>query len=143
MMDDVLTALTTVWTVPTLVVAALGGLFLGLLVLGHIAQTPSYASDASPLEVAVAIAVSSILAAAVFYAGQAASDPLEDVSARLFSRFGVWCVYSLGMGVGAYVRLSIGNRLHRRKVRARGRAAAETAIHEHDEATLPPRVPKV
>lgn len=115
--ETFLDALTTVWTPEALGVALAAGLVVGVLALARVAELPTYASDASPTEIAVALAVTSIIAGAVFYSGQAIVDSREDVPARLLSRFGVWCVYSLGMAGGTWLSLTRALVVRRSRIR--------------------------
>ena len=117
--DDVARSISTVWTPATLGIAWIAGTLLGAIFLAYIARRPAYVSDASPAWVAFAVAIASILAGAVFYAGQIIVDPLEDVAARLISRFSVWVLYSIAMAFGTWLGLVLRNRRHRRRIRAR------------------------
>jgi hypothetical protein len=133
-MSEFLQALTTVWTGPALLVAAGGGLLIGFVVLGGIARLPTYVSSATPAQVGLAVSVFSIVAAAVFYLGQASVDTAEDIPARLLSRFSVWCIYSAGMGLGTWLRLRLEQWRHGHRVRTQATLEVEAETTAHAEA---------
>lgn len=135
-MRDLVSIMTTVWTPQTLIVATIAGFTLGAVVLAYLTDLPAYASDATPIEVAVGVAVSAIIAGAVFYAGQIIVDSQEDLAVRLVSRFGVWVFYSVAMAGGTAVGLAVRRHARHRRLRA-------LALEEVDDETLPPRVPRV
>jgi hypothetical protein len=111
---EVAAVLTTVWTPEALLLAAVAGMGIGALVLASIALKPAYASAATPGQVARAIAYSGMVTGGVFYVGQALVDTAEDIPRRLISRFAIWCVYSLFMGLGTWLRLRLeAERRHR------------------------------
>lgn len=121
-MSNFLAAITTVWTPETIIVATVAGFLLGVLVVGKITSLPSYVSDATALEVAIGLAITGILAGAVFYVGQALVDVAEDIPARLLSRFSVWCIYVLAMAVGTGIRVAVDRQNRRRLLLDRARS---------------------
>jgi xanthine/uracil/vitamin C permease (AzgA family) len=86
-------------------VATLAGLLLGTIVLGHIAALPTYASAATPGEVGRIIGAAGVVIGLVFYLGQAVID--RSTVDHLTSQLANWFAYSIGIGIGCYLRLIV------------------------------------
>ena len=88
-----------------ILVAALAGLLLGAIVLGQIAALPTYASAATPGEVGRIIAAAGVVVGIVFYLAQTAID--RSTADHLPGQLANWFAYSLGIGVGCWLRLLV------------------------------------
>jgi hypothetical protein len=115
---DLVHLITEVWMPSTVLAAAGTGFAIGVLVLGYLGSVPTYAADGTPGQVGRVVAFGGALAGLVFYVGQAAATYADDDPnvSRIVSRFGLWVLYSLGMGLGTYVRLAHIARKRRKQV---------------------------
>ncbi len=86
-------------------VATLAGILLGAVVIGHIASLPTYASAATPGEVGRIVGAAGVGIGLVFYIGQAGLDRSEVV--HLAGQLANWFAYSIGIGIGCYLRLLV------------------------------------
>ena len=104
---ELIELLTLVWTPATVLTAVVTGLAIGFVVLGYLGSTPTYAADGTPGQVGRIVAFGGALAGLVFYVGQAAATYAEDDpnAQRIVSRYMLWVLYSMGMGLGTYLRL--------------------------------------
>lgn len=96
-----------VWTPAGVISAIAGGLGIGYFVIGQILRNPRYSSgQASPFESGRLVALAGAIVGATFYVGQTLSTLLEesggvDLAWRVVSRFALWLLYSLCLGIGA------------------------------------------
>lgn len=118
--------LVEVWTPLSIAAAVLSGLVVGYFLVGRFASDPAYASGiAGPFDYAVITAVLSIAIGMIFYSLQILTSFIGGDTAwtRVVSRFGLWVLYAIAIGVGTWIRL-------RRHIRRKHVEAHERAIHE-------------
>lgn len=116
--------LASVWTPASLVSAIVGGVGIGYFVIGQILRNPRYSSgQASAVDVAKLVIGSAAIVGATFYVGQILStffEAGENLAWRIISRFTLWLLYALCLGVGA--AWSVHNDEQSRYLKARDRA---------------------
>lgn len=129
-LEEFLAVLTEVWTTTSVLVAVFAGLVLGFVVLGYLSTLPTYATAASPGQVARVTAMAGAVAGLVFYAGQAAAAAVEGDATfdRLISRMCLWVLYSCAMALGLWLRLRLELHRRRRHVLEVAHAAVEEAV---------------
>lgn len=117
--------LLVVWSPATLVVAVLAGLGVGYWMVGRVAADPTWASpNATALGLGFLVTVLAIGIGIVFYVGQATATAVEGGPwDRVVSRFGLWIVYAIFLGVGTWRRVA--DHIAARKAVARLRAEQE------------------
>lgn len=123
--------ISSVWTPLSVSVAVGSGLALGFVLLGRFAADPTYASGkSSPLESAILAIVLTAAIGLVFYGGQIATSWVGGDTGwvRVMSRYGIWLAYSIGIGVGLWLRLH--HHLARRRSDAHARAVSELEADE-------------
>lgn len=100
--------LSEVWRPLDIGFAVIEGLLFGYIVVGRFAADPTYASGlAEPREIAWITAWSTAAAGFLFFGGQILASFLgHDASwTRVVSRYGIWVVFSVAVGIGIFVRL--------------------------------------
>lgn len=115
-----------VWTPAVVAAAVLAGLGVGFFGAGPIIRSPYFSSgQATPFANGVMIAAVAAVSGIAFYVGQVfgAIAGGDDLWPRILSRFTLWLVYALFLGVGAW--LSATRDEHNRHARARARALRE------------------
>lgn len=120
MNDDVLFG---VWSTPVLVAAGIAGMTFGYLALGYAIRNPLFTSGlASPRQNALLAICLAVAGGGFFYLSQIAGSYLagDPLWWRVASRFTVWVVFCLALGLGAY--LAARHDRIRRAARARDRA---------------------
>lgn len=121
--------LVEVWNLASVVFAIFAGTLLGALAVGHYASDPSYASgQATPVDYAVLVGVMTTAVGLVFFGFQVLGSFLDDdpLWTRVVSRFGLWVVYSVAIGVGTWARL----RWHAQRKRAEVHARADHELNK-------------
>lgn len=119
-------SLLVVWSPTTLIVAVLAGLGVGYWIVGRIASDPVWvAGTATPRGLGILTILLAVAIGLVFYAGQTAATWAENDDAwpRVVSRFGLWVVYSVFLGLGTWRRVA--DHLEARRTAARLRAKSE------------------
>lgn len=118
--------LSEVWRPLDIGIAALEGLLFGLLLVGRFAANPAYASGvARPSEYGGIIALMTAASGAIFYGGQilATYAAGDQGWTRVVSRYGIWVVFSLAIGLGTWIRLR--RHLAQKVVEVHDRAVSE------------------
>lgn len=118
--------LTAVWSPATILAAIVAGAIVGIVLVGSLASNPAYAAkDATPLRYGLLTAVAAGAAGCAFYSLQIlASYVDEDPNwRRAASRFLLWVVFSIVIGLGTWIRLV--RHIARRHREAHDRAVAE------------------
>lgn len=121
--------LTEVWNEYTILFAICAGISLGYLVVGHYASDPAYASgEATSVEYGVLVATLAVAIGLVFFGFQVIATFIEGdpLWTRVVSRFGIWVVYSVAIGLGTGIRLT----RHTRRKRAETHARAEHELNK-------------
>lgn len=101
-------ALTSVWSVPSILVAVFGGLATGALLLYYLhRRDPRHAGTYGVL-----VAGALTLVMGVFYLGQTAEAVLtgDPLWYRIVSRFGLAVMFSVAAGAGLGLRLHLASR---------------------------------
>jgi len=107
-MKDLVIAISDTWTVATIVVAVAAGLGVGYLMLGKLASNPAYASQyLTSRSVGILVIVTALFSGGAFYIGQIVATAAEGDGgwARILSRYGLWIIYSIALGIGTSFRL--------------------------------------
>lgn len=123
--------ITEVWNPASLAFSAVAGLLLGWFAIGRYATDPSYASgQASPREYGVLVASLAIGVGLVFFGFQVLGTYIDGDPGwtRVVSRFFIWMLYCVMIGVGTTGRLHY----HVGKRRATAHQRAVTTL-EKDE----------
>ncbi len=113
-----------------ILVAALAGLLLGAIVLGHIAALPTYVSAATPGEVGRIVAACGIVVGIVFYLGHASID--RSSADELPGQLANWFAYSIGIGLGCYLRLLVAEVQRTETIKATATREVEEESREED-----------
>jgi hypothetical protein len=125
--------LTEVWTPLSTIANFLGGLLFGLLGVGWAAVNPAYSARlALPREVALITFLMTASGGLVFYGIQTATSVIGEDPAwtRVVSRFGIWVLFAVAIGAGAWIRLRWD--LWRRHAKAHTQAVAELRQRDDD-----------
>lgn len=128
-MNELTAAFGEVWTPATSITALMAGLAMGFFVVGTIAANPLYASNlAAASAVGRLVGGMAIITGVVFYVGQAIAAIADGDAGwpRVVSRFGLWMVYAIALGIGSWLRL-------RRHAAMRAKAAVAQAHLEIGE----------
>jgi hypothetical protein len=126
-----LAELTEVWSPLSVLAAAIPGFLLGYLLLGRFAADPAYASgDATPLDYGVLTAILTAATGLIFYGFQIITSLVDGDThwTRVVSRYAIWVLYSLAIGIGLWLRLH--RHIAARHAAAHERAVAELAANE-------------
>jgi hypothetical protein len=117
--------LLVVWSPATLIVSVIAGLGVGYWIVGRVAADPAWASpSASAGGLALLVAVLAIGVGLVFFVGQATATAVEGGPwERVASRFGLWVVYAIFLGLGTGRRVA--DHMEARRAAARIRAHRE------------------
>lgn len=113
-----------VFTAVNLITGVLGGLLAGYFLVGLVAADPTWVSPlATPRRVAVLVASYNVAVGGLFYLGQTVAALMDGDTGwpRLATRFLLWIVFSLALGVGTYARLVVHARQRERQARERVR----------------------
>lgn len=119
-------ALTEVWTPLSVALAVISGLAVGVILVGRYAANPAYASGvASPAEYASLAGIMGLAIGVIFYGGQILTSYLggDTEWTRVVSRFGIWAMYSLAIGLGTWIRIR--RHIARRRAAVHDQAVAE------------------
>lgn len=119
--------LTEVWNLASILFAICAGVGLGALAVGHYASDPAYASgEATSAEYGVLVGFLAIAIGLVFFGFQVLATYLDGDPhwTRVVSRFGVWVVYSVAIGLGTGMRLT----WHTSRKHAEAHARAEQEL---------------
>ncbi len=120
-----------VWSPLSILAALVSGLIVGYLLVGRFASDPAYASGVStPIEYGIVAAVLAAALGAIFYGLQIATSWFGGDTAwtRVVSRFGLWALYSVAIGIGTWIRLN--RHIARKHAEAHERAVAELGAPE-------------
>lgn len=116
---------TEVWSPATLIVSVVAGIGVGYWIVGRVAADPAWVSaTASARGLGLLAATLMIGVGLVFYVGQATATAVEGGPwERVVSRFGLWVVYAMFLGLGTGRRVA--DHIEARKAAARIRAQRE------------------
>lgn len=126
------TAFDNIWSPGTVIAALVTGFLLGFLFLGYLAAAPTYASvRLTAAKTALFTVASTLLTGIVFWGGQTFAAWLEGDPGwpRVMTRYVLWVIWALAMGVGTWLRLSI----HDHRKARQARKAAETKVATDEE----------
>ena len=115
-------SLLVVWTPATMAVAVLAGIGVGYWIVGRFAADPRWAAaSASPRGLGILVAVLAAIVGLVFYVGQATATFVEGDPnwPRVVSRFGLWLLYAVFLGLGTWRRVADQVRARRTAIRTR------------------------
>jgi cyanate permease len=125
-MDDFTTGVVQVLTVVNIATALIGGSLAGWFLIGQVAADPTWISPtATPRGVGILTGAYSIAVGAMFYLGQTVAGIVDGDGGwpRLATRFVLWALFCVALGVATWLRLVL--HTHGRRRQAHDRAQAE------------------